>query len=103
MADYVWLEEIERLEAERNDGKTLDGYDILDTKKLTLLESLTLEDELRTPSGQYEFIFPQRVDKLQKGDKAITRYYSVIHFMDVDPSGKKLKRGLDVLKAYAVC
>ena len=27
MADYVWLEEIERLEAERNDGKTLDGYD----------------------------------------------------------------------------
>ncbi len=58
MADYVWLEEIERLEAERNDGKTLDGYDIQESKKLTLLETLTREKELCNPAGQYGPIGP---------------------------------------------
>ncbi len=97
MAEYVWLEDIERLEAERNDGKSLDGYEILSSKKLTLLETLTMDIEHWGPNG-IEFIGPSRIDTLKKGDKVITRYYGGIDFLDIDKKAhRRLHRMLDVL------
>ncbi len=96
METCVYLDEIERLEAEQNNGKTLDGYDILETKKLTLLESIEWEMENCGPTGM-EFLYPLRIDKLKKDNKLVTRYYSVAYYMDIHANGMHLKRDLDAL------
>ncbi len=98
MENYVWLEEIERLEAQLNNGKSLDGCDILESKKLSLLETLEWNMAHCGPAGT-DFMSPLRIDKLKKGEKTVTRYYSHISFMDVEPGGRKLKRDLGVLKS----
>ncbi len=97
MENIVWLEEIERLEAERNDGKSLDGFPVLETRRMTLQEALEWEIDQHLPKG-IDFIGPLRVDRIQKDGKDVMRYYNWLFFLDVDQKGNRVVNKLDVLK-----